>query len=458
MRDVKRNGITDAGKIDRVAMVGDTMWVAGTTPGLRAATDISQQPAPVHDTLQRAQALNQQREKHVAMDAQQRQQDQDGAGARGASAMVQPVRHGGRRRSLQPAPAGGSALTWVKSKSLSRSHHARAISQDRTVRQQHAEGRRPPHAVFRAMWQSAGQAGGDAAWRPGRRLQRQDATLPRPGQVPHRVIRSARFRPLHAACRSGRQHHLGSGGRYRTAAHTSGHRPLAGVRWQLGFHIGARLRADPSATGHRVGAARHFPAASFRAGMVLSARRQPSLSGCVGALHQRDSAGGTCRSDVCVPSPPHQRRRGHASGGSQGLERVGRRHQLSARGRGLCHRARGRAFRSGVRAHREPLLRQRRFLRGRRPVAARRASHCRHSRRDRARPLRCGVPAAKRLGSAQGMAQSAAADQPGLGAFGLRAGECGCLGTCNRWVCVSDCVRVGRVRFGRRARSTRGMR
>ncbi|USJ01646.1 hypothetical protein MUG10_05525 [Xanthomonas prunicola] len=86
MLDAKRNGITDAGKIDRVAMVGDTMWVAGTTPGFRAATDISQQPAPMHDTLQQAQALNQQREQQVAMDALQRQQD--GASARGASAMV----------------------------------------------------------------------------------------------------------------------------------------------------------------------------------------------------------------------------------------------------------------------------------------------------------------------------------------------------------------------------------
>ncbi|WP_019300204.1 hypothetical protein [Xanthomonas oryzae] len=36
MRDAERNGITDAGKIDRVAMVGDTMWVAGTTPGFRS--------------------------------------------------------------------------------------------------------------------------------------------------------------------------------------------------------------------------------------------------------------------------------------------------------------------------------------------------------------------------------------------------------------------------------------
>ncbi|MFL8003364.1 hypothetical protein [Xanthomonas vasicola] len=40
----------------------------------------------MHATLQQAQALNQQREQQVAMDAQQRQQD--GAGARGAPAMV----------------------------------------------------------------------------------------------------------------------------------------------------------------------------------------------------------------------------------------------------------------------------------------------------------------------------------------------------------------------------------
>ncbi|WP_246432329.1 hypothetical protein [Xanthomonas theicola] len=47
-------------------MAGEKVWVSGTTPGLRAATDVSQQAAPMHDTVQQAQALDQQRERQVA--------------------------------------------------------------------------------------------------------------------------------------------------------------------------------------------------------------------------------------------------------------------------------------------------------------------------------------------------------------------------------------------------------
>ena len=62
------------------------------------------------------------------------------------------------------------------------------------------------------------------------------------------------------------------------------------------------------------------------------------------------------------------------------------------------------AVRARVRAHREPLLRQRRLLRGRGPAAARRASHRRHPRRDRARPLRRGLPDARTRGTCTGLA------------------------------------------------------
>ena len=51
-----------------------------------------------------------------------------------------------------------------------------------------------------------------------------------PAQVPHRAVRPARLRPLDAARRPRRQHHLAPGRRHRAAARAPGHRTLAGVR------------------------------------------------------------------------------------------------------------------------------------------------------------------------------------------------------------------------------------
>ncbi|MCC4597237.1 hypothetical protein NRY95_06185 [Xanthomonas campestris pv. phormiicola] len=85
MLAAKQAGIDDAGKIDRVQMAGEKLWVSGPTPGFRAATDMSQPPAPMQDTLQQAQALNQQREQQLALEVQQRQQE--GPGGRGVPVM-----------------------------------------------------------------------------------------------------------------------------------------------------------------------------------------------------------------------------------------------------------------------------------------------------------------------------------------------------------------------------------
>ncbi|MCW0388205.1 hypothetical protein NB722_002744 [Xanthomonas sacchari] len=85
MLGAKRAGIADADKIDRVQMAGDTLWVSGTTPGFRAATDVAQAAAPMHETVQQAQAFNQQRAQHLAMETQQRLQD--APGGRGAPAI-----------------------------------------------------------------------------------------------------------------------------------------------------------------------------------------------------------------------------------------------------------------------------------------------------------------------------------------------------------------------------------
>ncbi|WP_369943079.1 phospholipase effector Tle1 domain-containing protein [Xanthomonas medicagonis] len=73
MLDAKQAGITDAGKIDRVQMAGEKLWVSGTTPGFRVATDVSQPVAPMQETVQQTQAFNQQREQQLAME--QRQQE-----------------------------------------------------------------------------------------------------------------------------------------------------------------------------------------------------------------------------------------------------------------------------------------------------------------------------------------------------------------------------------------------
>ncbi|WIH06984.1 hypothetical protein KHF85_16050 [Xanthomonas translucens pv. graminis] len=85
MLHAKQNGIDDAGKIERVFMAGDAMWVAGTTPGFRTSTDVSQQAMPMQDTVQQAQAFNQQCAQQLALEAQQRQQE--GPGGRGGPVM-----------------------------------------------------------------------------------------------------------------------------------------------------------------------------------------------------------------------------------------------------------------------------------------------------------------------------------------------------------------------------------
>ncbi|WP_244292442.1 hypothetical protein [Xanthomonas hyacinthi] len=85
MLAAKQAGIADADKIDRVLMAGDAMWVAGTTPGFRTSTDVAQPAAPMQDTVQQTQALNQQRAQQLALEAQQRQQE--GPGGRGAPVM-----------------------------------------------------------------------------------------------------------------------------------------------------------------------------------------------------------------------------------------------------------------------------------------------------------------------------------------------------------------------------------
>jgi hypothetical protein len=76
----KRDGIHDASKINQVAMVGDKLWVEGTTPGYRAAVDVSQQVPQLQETAQQSQTFNQQRDLQLAQEAQQRSQSDPGQG------------------------------------------------------------------------------------------------------------------------------------------------------------------------------------------------------------------------------------------------------------------------------------------------------------------------------------------------------------------------------------------
>lgn len=70
----KKDGITDAGKIAGVGMSGDTLWVAGTTPGFKAAVNTNEAVPAARESAQETLALNNQREQQQGQDATQRNQ------------------------------------------------------------------------------------------------------------------------------------------------------------------------------------------------------------------------------------------------------------------------------------------------------------------------------------------------------------------------------------------------
>ncbi|WP_153066818.1 hypothetical protein [Xanthomonas arboricola] len=71
----RKEGMTDPGKIDSVRMSGDTMWIAGTTPGFRVSVNTSEPAPALQETAKQSHALTQQQEQQVAQDSQQRHQD-----------------------------------------------------------------------------------------------------------------------------------------------------------------------------------------------------------------------------------------------------------------------------------------------------------------------------------------------------------------------------------------------
>lgn len=189
----------------------------------------------------------------------------------------------------------------------------------------------------------------------------------------------------------------------------------------MGLDAVAGLRPGASRAGERTGAARHLHAAPVGAGVVLPGRGVAAVPGCLGALPGADPRGRAPRPDLRLPPAAHLERRGHAAACRPRLVGLGGGHQLPAPGPGLHGFPRGPPVRAGLRAHRVPLLRQRRILRGRGPVAARRPSAQGHSRNDRAWTLRRRVPAGERVGPAQGLAGCDAAHLSRFRAFGLRA-------------------------------------
>jgi hypothetical protein len=71
---VKQNGITDADRIASVKVSGDTLWVAGTTPGFRAPVNLNEPPLSTKETSQQNIAFNQQAEQLQEHEAMRRNQ------------------------------------------------------------------------------------------------------------------------------------------------------------------------------------------------------------------------------------------------------------------------------------------------------------------------------------------------------------------------------------------------
>ncbi|QNH20339.1 hypothetical protein HEP73_01239 [Xanthomonas sp. GW] len=76
----KKEGMTDAGKIDGVRLAGDTLWVTGTTPGFRASVNTNEPVPSLQETSQQSLAFNKHQEQQLAQEATQRNQDVPGRG------------------------------------------------------------------------------------------------------------------------------------------------------------------------------------------------------------------------------------------------------------------------------------------------------------------------------------------------------------------------------------------
>jgi hypothetical protein len=287
-----------------------------------------------------------------------------------------------------------------------------------------------PEAGYRARlyYEQCGnprrQAGGVPARRPRRRHRPADAALLRPRGATASCCSTSAVRPQPPHARPGRQHHLAPGRRHRVAARAPGHRALAGVRRLLGLDARARLRPGASRARDRTGAARHLPGAPWEFRWFYeSADGAPRCSP-------------TSTRSTSEPIPPvergqmmqayYRRLTSDDPRGARGRARLvdlgGATSFLRMNPGPASWSSRGRLVRAGLRAHRVPLLRQRRLPSRPDQLLATCRSDPPHSRHDRAGALRRRLPDEERLGPAPRPGpRRDAAHLPTFRALGLRA-------------------------------------
>jgi hypothetical protein len=74
MLRAKEDGISDASKISSVRMSGDTLWVAGTTPGTRASVNINEPVPNIQESTKLVLASNQLHDEQLTQETAQRNQ------------------------------------------------------------------------------------------------------------------------------------------------------------------------------------------------------------------------------------------------------------------------------------------------------------------------------------------------------------------------------------------------
>ena len=298
----------------------------------------------------------------------------------------------------------------------------RSVPGNLALRQRHAGGRRATHDLLGAERQSRGRAGRVPAWRPGRRLGAGASPLLRSAILPHRGVRPARLRPLHAARRAARQHHRPSRGRHGEAAgpiSASTQWLLFGGSWGSTLALAYGLKHPERVTGF------------ILRGIFLGARTEIDwfLHGMRAIFPEawRDfaehlPAGRARRPPGQLLSPPDRPQSRPPSPGGARLEplRGGLLDALSDGARAL--RIGPWRLRAGAVAHRGALLRQR-HVRARGLAVGGSRPHPPSALHHRAGPLRHRLPAGDRRRAGAGLAGGALRRRAGRRPQRARAGH-----------------------------------
>src|SRR3546814_15671817 len=85
------------------------------------------------------------------------------------------------------------------------------------------------------------------SWRPRWRHRGLVSAVLQSAEIPHCAVRPAWLRQIDAACRTAREHDLGSGRRHGADPGAARYRAMARVRWLLGIDAGPDLCRDASA-------------------------------------------------------------------------------------------------------------------------------------------------------------------------------------------------------------------